>query len=72
MRDKYLIKAGKNRYGRQLYLHIYEENDWAISGVPMELSKTKVTYVFPKIEKSFRNNPPIRYNKNTQFEIAQI
>ena len=47
MRQKYLVLAGINKYGRQMYLdgYIDEETAWDISAVPVPMSKSKCNQI---------------------------
>ena len=70
MRDKYLITAGTNRCGRQLYVNYYEEDSsWSLSVVPMKFGKIRANQIKQFVEKQLEENCPIRYKKNTKLDI---
>jgi hypothetical protein len=76
MKQKYLVKAGINRYGRQLYLNGYvdDENAWDISVVPIPMSKTRCNKTIKlaqqgiiEISKKF----PKKYPQDIEFELVE-
>lgn len=77
-RTKYLITAGKNRYGREQYVNYYNDTDeWDISIVPLPLGKTKAIQLLPKIKREYNDrvkNKKSYSNKypNIEFELKEI
>lgn len=76
MRQKYLVKAGLNKYGRQLYLigYVDDERGWDISAAPIPMSKRRCNEVIknattdlPKIRERF----PTKYRDDISFEIVE-
>ena len=76
LRQKYLILAGINKYGRQLYLNGYvdDETAWDISTVPIAMTKTKCNKII-KIAQSqlplLKEKNPYRYKDDISFEIIE-
>lgn len=76
-RIKYLITAGKNRYGREQYVNTYNDTDeWDISAVPIPMSKTKALQLIRKIEKEYKEkqetkNTVSRKNKVIEFNLVE-
>lgn len=74
MRQQYLITAGINKYGRQMYLNGYvdDETAWDISAVPVPMSKSKCNQIIKQAEKDIikiSEKFPRKYMGLTSFEI---
>ena len=53
--DLYLITAGTNKSGRQLYVSTYIDcNDWSISIVPTPMTKAKALKTIERVKKELR------------------
>ena len=73
---RYIIQAGVNRYGRQMYLIGYTDREtaWDISAVPMPMPESKCNKIIKLAEKALSQLPPskfIKYNDNIQFEMIE-
>lgn len=76
MRQKYLVKAGMNRYGRQQYLNAYVDDEaaWNISVVPVPMSKSKCNKIIKIAEQeilNIREKFPKKFGDNVVFEIIE-
>ena len=74
LRQKYLILAGTNKYGRQLYLNGYvdDETAWDISTVPIPMTKTKCNKIIKIAQNqlpALREKYPRKYKDDISFEI---
>lgn len=75
--EKYLITAGENKIGRQLYVSVYNDcDDWTISIVPCPMSKQRAVKTVERVKKEYlekmRNSKTItrRNAPEIDFEIV--
>ena len=76
MRQKFLVKAGLNKYGRQLYLNGYvdDEESWDISAVPLPMGKRRCNKTIKNAERDLpklRERFPTKYRDDISFEIVE-
>lgn len=57
MRQKYVITAGINKAGRQMYICSYDDepNYWCLSAVPYITSKTRCYELIAQIKRDIKN-----------------
>ena len=72
----YLIKAGTNNYGRQMFLVGYDDKKdmWDISAVPIPMKKSKCKHLIKLAEKELSQEAVFklrRYKKDIKFEIIE-
>ena len=76
-KQKYLITAGTNRYGRQRYVIKYNDTaDWDISTVPIPMTKKQALNLLNRIMKEYqeRLNTRITFKykySNIEFNIIE-
>ena len=74
-RKKYVIKAGTNKYHRQMYLNQYTDVDeWVISAVPLPLSKRKALNLIKRVKVEIiplREKFPKKYPEDMEFELEE-
>lgn len=74
-RKKYVIKAGVNKTGRQMYLITWVDSDeWTISAVPFVMGKVQATRLIKRVEKELieiREKYPRKYPKDMTFELEE-
>lgn len=77
MRQRYVITAGKNRAGNQMYVSSYDDapNDWAISRVPYVTTKTRCYELLAIVKRGLKaqNSEATikRMQKDIPFEIVE-
>ena len=69
MRQKYLIKAGITKLGKQQYINYYEDiDDWDISVVPLPLGKSLANRILKRVQKEYVE----RMNNGSTFKHKSL
>ena len=71
MRQRYVITAGKNKAGRQLYISSYDDapTDWLVSVVPYITTKTRCYELLVTVRRDLKNAETKSMIKRMQKDI---
>ena len=71
--ERYIIKAGVNRYGRQQYVAFYSGNDnFNLSAIPSVGSKKKVDKIFKKASEKYTEKNIYSFGTINEFELEIV
>lgn len=77
MRQRYVITAGKNKAGRQMYISSYDDapNEWSISIVPYPTTKTRCYELLATVKRDLKEKESKfairKLQKDIPFEIVE-